>query len=291
MNNFIISTDTSCDMPEEFWSSHEDILRCILPFSVKGVEYTDNDDLSYKDYYNFLAEGNLAKTSQINQYETGLIFDKILSEGNDIIHIGLSGGVSSSHDNFRPTVQALLEKYPDRKIEIIDSASGSGGLGILVNECYKSRQDGKNFEKTTQYIHSIVQNICSMFIVEDLNHLRNGGRISRLEASIGTLLGIRPILKINELGEIFVAGKARGFKKASMFMYNTVVDELNQKVCDYLVITHGDAEEKALDLGKKLEDSTGVKVLYSPLDKVIGAHTGNGTLAVFYAANSRKQEH
>ena len=89
MNKFIISTDTSCDMPEEFWENHKDILKCILPFSIKGVEYTDNDDLSFEEYYAMLAEGNLAKTSQIIQYEAELLFDKALSEGYDIIHIGL----------------------------------------------------------------------------------------------------------------------------------------------------------------------------------------------------------
>ncbi len=287
MKKFLISTDTSCDMPEELWAAHSDLLVCMLPFSINGVDYTQNDTLSYTDYYSLLESGKLAQTSQVNQYEASIMFDKYMSEGYDIIHIGLSSGVSASHVNFEPTVKELRKKHPDRKIEVIDSLCGSGGLGILINECCKCRNNGKNFDETVEYITKLVPHILPIFIVDDLRHLRNGGRISGLEARLGSLLDVKPILKINLLGKIVVESKARGMKKAISIMIKNIIASFDLLLCDYLILTHGDSLDIAKKLGEQLVKLTGIKVLISPLNKVIGAHTGKGTIAVFYAGTAR----
>ncbi len=287
MSKFLISTDNTCDMPAEFWAQHTDIIKCPLPFSLCGVEYIEDDEISFQDYYRLLSEGNMANTSQINQYESNIKFEKALSEGYDIIHLGLSSGVSACHENFKPTIKALLAKYPDRKIELVDTLNGSGGLGILVSEAYRLREEGKDITQATSYINSILPNVVPMFIVDDLVHLKRSGRIRSLEASIGTLLGIKPILAIDSMGKIRAESKVRGMKKACKVLLEIALRKIDAKLCSFMVMTHGDDEVTARKLGSEIELKTGVKVLYVHLTKVIGSHTGKGTVAMFFMGEAR----
>lgn len=287
MNKFLISTDNTCDMPADFWAKHTDIIKCILPFTICGKEYTRDEDISAEEYYTLLSEGNMATTSQINQYECNLLFEKAFEAGYDIIHLGLSSGVSACHENFKPTLNTLRAKYPERKFELVDTLNGSGGLGILVSECLRLREEGKSFDETVSYIESILPNIVPMFIVTDLIHLKKSGRLKPIEASIGTLLGIKPILAIDKLGKLRTEGKARGMKKANKILLETTISKIDKNLCDFMVMTHGDDEQAARLVGTKIEEKTGIKVLYVHLTKVIGSHTGKGTIAVFFMGEAR----
>ena len=287
MNKFLISTDNTCDMPAEFWAQHTDVIKCILPFTICGKEYISDDDISFEEYYRLLSEGNMATTSQINQYLSNILFEKAFDAGYDIIHFGLSSGVSACHENFKPTIKTLLAKYPERKFELVDTLNGSGGLGILVSESLRLREEGKTFEETVSYIESILPNVVPMFIVTDLVHLKKSGRLKPIEASIGTLLGIKPIIAIDEEGKLKTQGKARGMKKANKVLLETTVSKIDKNLCDFMVMTHGDDEAAARLVGSKIEEQTGVKVLYVHLTKVIGSHTGKGTIAVFFMGEAR----
>ena len=287
MGKFLVSTDNTCDMPAEFWAKHTDVIKCILPFTLCGKEYINDDEISFEDYYRLLSEGNMANTSQINQYLSNLMFEKAFEEGYVIIYLGLSSGVSACHANFQPTIKALLEKFPERKFALVDTLNGSGGLGILVSESLRLREEGKSFDETVGYIESILPNVVPMFIVDDLVHLKKSGRIRTLEASIGTLLGIKPILAIDNLGKIRADSKARGMKKACKILLETAMRKIDKKLCDFMVMTHGDDEHTARQLGSQIERNTGVKVLYVQLTKVIGSHTGKGTIAMFFMGEAR----
>lgn len=286
MSKYKITTDYTCDLSEDFWKENP-TERVIMPYSICGKEYYTDEDMDYKVYYGLLKAGNMATTSQVVQYDAEERFSKIMAEGYDIIHLGLSGGVSASHENFMATVKSLNEKFPDRKITIVNTLNGSGGLGIMVYEAYKNMKNGMSYEDNVKYLESIVPNVYPLFVVDDLIHLKRGGRLSLVEATLGTLLGIKPLLTLDKNGKIGVEAKARGTKKAHIAMVektlNTIIPEDN----DFIIIAHADNMEGAERLGNLIKEKVNVDIMYTPLTKVVGSHVGKDTIGIFYKGKAR----
>lgn len=286
MGNYKFTADYSCDLPKSFWEEN-DVVRCIMPYTICGKEYMTDDDITDEEYFRLLSEGNMATTSQINQYDAEQKFDKILSEGYDIIHLSLSGGVTSSVDNFAPTVKSLLTKYPDRKIEIVDTLTGSASNGILLRDCIELQKAGKSYDEVLKYIYATIPKLHTLFMVEDLQHLRKSGRLNTIEATIGSLLGIKPILKMNEEGKISAIAKARGTKKGLSLIAEDVAENIIIADNSSIIITHADNIERAEKLGEFIQAKVNVDIEYVPLTKIIGSHVGKDTVAVFYKGKAR----
>ena len=288
MNKFVITTDYTCDIYPEFFDENE-IVRVLMPITIDGEEYDlENKKISSKDLYDKMRAGAACKTSQANQFDAITKFNDLLNKGYDILHLCFSSGVSSTFENFTPTVNELSKKFPDNKVIVVDTLCGSGALGLLLNDCLKLQKQGKSIEEVAQYCEENKLCYLHYYIVQDLVHLKKGGRINAIEATIGTILGIKPVLSLDYVGKINVVGKVRGQKKAFKTMVDMVMKNIIIPENDFLIMAHSDCLEDAIDIGKVLAERTGLEVKYCDLTCLIGAHVGPNTVAVFFKGHERQ---
>ena len=232
--------------------------------------------------------GAACKTSQANQFDAITKFNDLLNKGYDILHLCFSSGVSSTFENFTPTVNELSKKFPDNKVIVVDTLCGSGALGLLLNDCLKLQKQGKSIEEVAQYCEENKLCYLHYYIVQDLVHLKKGGRINAIEATIGTILGIKPVLSLDYVGKINVVGKVRGQKKAFKTMVDMVMKNIIIPENDFLIMAHSDCLEDAKEIGEVLTDRTGLEVKYCDLTCIIGSHVGPNTVAVFFKGHERQ---
>lgn len=281
-NNFVITTDYTADLSEEFYAK-SGIDRAILPFNIKGGDYDiKNNAISYHDFYQALRDGNFATTSQVSQYDAKEIFTKHLKEGKDVIHFCFSSGVSSSFYNFPPTIEELKEEFPDRKVVVIDTLAGAGALGIMVDHANKMRENGADFDAVVKHFEENKLKYYHYFIVSDLKFLKRSGRISGIEATLGVILGIKPVLSLDHAGKIKPVAKQKGMKKACQAMCTNLLDKLDRENSDYIIIGHGDNIEQAHKLGEMIKQELDIEIVYNNVSHLIGAHAGPDCLALFF---------
>lgn len=265
MNKFVITTDYTCDIYPEFFDEN-DIVRVVMPITIDGEEYDlENKKISSKDLYDKMRAGAGCKTSQANQFDAITKFNDLLNKGYDILHLCFSSGVSSTFENFTPTVNELSKKFPDNKVIVVDTLCGSGALGLLLNDCLKLQKQGKSIEEVAQYCEENKLCYLHYYIVQDLAHLKKGGRINAIEATIGTILGIKPVLSLDYVGKINVVGKVRGQKKAFKTMVDMVMKNIIIPENDFLIMAHSDCLEDAKEIGEVLTERTGLEVKYCDL--------------------------
>lgn len=287
MEKFIITTDYTADMPESFFIENK-IDRVILPFTIDNKEYDGRDNtISYEEFYSKIRNGSIASTSQVSQYDAEMIFSKYLEQGYDILHLCFSSGVSSSFDNFAATVKELKVKYPERKVLVIDSLSGSGGLGIMVDKALKMQKSGKTLEEVADWIEKNKLRFNHFYVVDDLGNLKRGGRISKIEATLGMALNIKPVLSLDDRGKINAVAKLMGKKKALNSMVQRVIDGIIPEENDFIVITHGGNLSLAKELGSKIKEKLDIEIIYTDLDYLVGAHAGADVVAVFFIGKRR----
>lgn len=288
MNNFIITTDYTCDINEEFFAENN-VMRLIMPITIDEEEYDlESKKITAKELYDKMRNGASCKTSQINQFDAITKFNEILSSGNDVLHLCFSSGVSSSFANFTPTVNELKKKYPNNKIIVVDTKCGSGALGLMLYDCIKMQKEGKSIEEISQYCEENKMRYSHYYVVQDLAYLKKGGRINAIEATIGTILGIKPVLSLDYEGKINVVSKVRGAKKAFKSMIDMVMKNIIIPENDFLIVTHSDCLEDAKEFGSILQERTGLKIVYCDLTCIIGSHVGPNTVAVFFKGHERQ---
>lgn len=288
MNKFVITTDYTADLTEQFYQE-SGIERVLLPFNIGNAEYDiKNSALSYTDFYNKMRSGAVVTTSQVSQYDATQIFSKHLEKGLDILHLCFSSGVSSSFDNFAQTVKDLKVKYPNNRVVVIDTLCGAGALGIMVDKAYKMQQGGKTLDEIATWIEKNKLRFQHFFVVDDLASLRRGGRLSGLEALVGTILGIKPVLALNHAGKILPIAKVRGQKKAYAEMERLTLDQINVEENEYIIVGHGDNLEYAKMVGEPIAKATGLPIVYNYINYLIGAHAGPNVVAVFFLGKTRK---
>ena len=260
-----------------------------MPITIDGEEYDlENKKISSKDLYDKMRAGAACKTSQANQFDAITKFNDLLNKGYDILHLCFSSGVSSTFENFTPTVNELSKKFPDNKVIVVDTLCGSGALGLLLNDCLKLQKQGKSIEEVAQYCEENKLCYLHYYIVQDLVHLKKGGRINAIEATIGTILGIKPVLSLDYVGKINVVGKVRGQKKAFKTMVDMVMKNIIIPENDFLIMAHSDCLEDAKEIGEVLTERTGLEVKYCDLTCIIGSHVGPNTVAVFFKGHERQ---
>lgn len=288
MDNFVITTDYTCDIDNQFIEDNN-IVRVVMPVSIDGVEYDlENSRITPKELYDKMRQGSICKTSQVNQFDAITKFDRILCEGKDILHLCFSSGVSSTFENFTATVNELKKKYPDNKIYVIDTLCGSGALGIMLYDCIKMQNQGKTIDEIAEYCESNKLCYSHYYVVQDLVHLKKGGRINAIEATIGTILGIKPVLSLDYYGKINVVNKVRGSKKAFKAMIDMVMKNIIIPNNDFIIMAHSDCLQDAMEIGNVLKERTGLEIKYCDLTCLIGAHVGPNTVAVFFKGHERQ---
>lgn len=290
MNDFIIMTDSCCDLPAQIADTLE---LSVLPlsFTINGKEhfnYLDNRDISSEYFYRLLREGTQCTTSAANATAFLSAMESILEQGKDILCICFSSALSTTCASAQMAAKELALKYPNNKIYIVDSLSASLGQGMLAYYAVQQKQNGKTIEQVYQWIEQNKLHLCHWFTVDDLNHLKLGGRISPAVAFVGSLLGVKPILHVDDTGHLVNVGKIKG-RRASLSQLVEKLEETEVHIAEQTIfISHGGCQEDAELLAKMIRKQLPVKdIIISPIGPVIGSHSGPGTLAVFFFGTKR----
>jgi len=288
MGDYVIVSDATLDLPAEVVKEN-DIHVIPMGLTIDDVEYMhypDERNLSISDFYGKLKNGSVSRTSQITPAAFHEYFTEILKEGKDILYIAFSSGLSGTYNTSRLVISELAEEYPDRKIYSIDSLCASIGEGLLVYLATQQKKNGMNIDELRDWVEANKQKVRHWFTVKDLYYLKRGGRISSVEAFVGTTLKIRPVLSTDDYGKLVVKSKLRGSKAELEFLVGRLeaegIDTKNQTI----IIAHGDNFEQVKELEALIRERNLVKdIIISNIGPVIGTHTGPGMLALTFVGN------
>lgn len=293
MSNFQLSCESTVDMPYSYISGR-DIAVAFYTYTVDGEVFVDDmgrDPEALPAFHRMLKEGKMPQTSQINHYTYLEYFEELLEKG-DVLHLAFGRGMSASVVNAQNAANELREKYPDRKIIVVDTLASASGYGMLVDYAADMRDSGSSMEEIEAWVLENRLNVHHQIYATDLFHLKRGGRVSGPAAMIGTVLGICPIMRLNEKGSIDAYSKVRSKKKA---MIETVkaMEEHVQDGYDYsgkCFICHADCIDDANTVKKMIEEKfKKVDVKIFDIGTIIASHTGQGTLALFFMGDDRSQ--
>ncbi|WP_308782012.1 DegV family protein [uncultured Blautia sp.] len=289
MREYVITTDNNADLPVEYYKEHN--VGCMyFSYTMDDVLYKQGSYMPEGEFYGKMRAGSMPTTAQVNPEEARLLFEPYLKEGKDILHIAFSSGLSGTYNSCRIAVEELREKYPDRIITIIDSLAASLGQGLLVYLAQKMKEDGADMQTVAEWAENHRKNIVHLFTVDDLNHLYRGGRVSKTTAVLGGMLNIKPILHVDDEGKLIPIGKVRGRKKSILELASLMDEKLgsHKDTCDTIFISHGDCLEDAKILAEKIKARYQINTeIINYVGSVIGAHSGPGTLALFFVGDLR----
>lgn len=289
---FKIITDSTADLPKEYLQEHN--LGCMpVNYILDGVTYGRDKELDWKVFYKMMREeGKMPTTSQINPAEAKEYFESYLEKDKEILYLAFSSGLSGTCGNIRMAADEIMEEHSDVKIIVVDSLGASMGEGLFVHKAVKMRDAGKSIEETAEWLEKHVLNFTHVFTVDDLFHLYRGGRVSKTAAVLGTMISIKPKLHVDNEGHLILIGKVRGRKKS----LSALVDYMEEKMGswteenrdDYVFISHGDALEDAEYVRDLIKERFGFRnFMINHIGPTIGAHSGPGTIALFFMGESR----
>ena len=287
MKEYVIVTDSSCDLPKRLvdeWG----IETLSLEVNIDGVGKFLNHEIEPEKFYEYLRDKRPVKTSAANMDSFCELFERIAKEGKDIIYIGFSTGLSATYSAGKNAAEDVMEKYPDCKIITVDSLCAALGQGLLIKYAVDKKNSGATIEELAEYVKETVPKLAHWFTVEDLFFLKRGGRVSAATAVMGTVLQIKPVMHVDNDGKLINVEKARGRDASikAMFarMKQSAIDPEKQTV----YIGHGDCYDDAKKLADMITAEFGITdILIDYVGPVIGAHSGPGTLALFFIASQR----
>lgn len=288
MSNYVIFTDSCCDIsPEVLKQWGVPYADMTFSFDGENKEYIGTD-ISNKEFYDRMRQGAHARTAAINADAFTHAFTPILDAGKDILYVAFSSGLSTTVNNAHIAVEDLKEAYPDRKIRIVDTLAASAGGGLMVYMALEKQKAGAALEENAAYLEELVPQHCIWFIVDDLEYLKRGGRVSPLVAFAGGVLGIKPVLQMDSEGHLVKVGTARGRKKAIEALAAKYAELSYEEKNTPIFISHADCREDAQQLVDMIEQRHGGKVTsLSEIGPVIGSHAGPGTIALFFVGKHR----
>lgn len=293
MGKYIISCCSTADLTKEHFEKI-DVKYIYFHYELDGVQYNDDlgESIPFEEFYEKMASGADTKTSQINADEFQEFFEPYLEEGYDILHVTLSSGISGVINSASIARDTLSEKYPDRKIYIVDSLGASSGYGLLMDTLAGLRSEGKSIDEVYNWAEEHKLNLHHWFFSTDLSFYIKGGRISKTAGTIGTILSICPLLNMDNLGRLVPRFKIRGKKK--------VIAEIVKKMEEYAkdrleysgkcYISQSACVEDAKEVARRIEErfpKLNGKVEINYVGTTIGSHTGPGTVALFFWGDKR----
>lgn len=285
MCDYVIVTDSTCDLPQAI-VDQLNINVIPMGFTIGDqayLNYTDERELSTKEFYNLLRKGNVSMTSQVSVQRYLDEFENILQEGHDIIYLCFSSALSGSFNASNVAANDLLEKYPQSKIYIVDTKAASLGEGLLVYHAVIKKRQGCPIDELKTWVEENRDSFCHWFIVDDLHHLKRGGRISSTTEMLGTLLSVKPILHVDNEGCLISMEKISGRKRALRKLLDKMEETYTVTEDQTVFISHGDCVEDAEYLADLVRSRIPVKdVLIGFTGPVIGSHTGPGMVGLFY---------
>ncbi|WP_196000031.1 DegV family protein [Clostridium sp. 1001271B_151109_B4] len=284
-----IITDSACDLTRDYIKNNNiGLLSLILNLDGQAIKDDLGETLSYKDFYNKMREGATPTTSQINAHEFEEEFIKYIKNGDSIIYISLSSSLSGTFNSANIAKNNLMDEYPNSNIYLVDSLSVSVGQGLLVAKACEMRDSGIGAEEIVNWLEENKRKVIHSILIDDLNHLKRGGRISGATAAIGGLLNIKPTLFLDNEGKLIQGEKIKGKKKALRFLVNEVIEKAVNAENEILYICHGDCLEEAETLRDMILEEVKFKdVIINYVGNVVGAHAGPGVLAAICLSNNR----
>lgn len=280
------TTDITADMIKEL-----DLQVIPMCYMMDGKTYHNipgGGEMTDHEFYEKLRSGKMSTTAQINSEEFTANFTPLLEQGKDILYLAFSSGLSGTCQSAFLAKKELEEKFPERRIEVFDTLCASMGEGLLAYHAAMLKKSGKTMDEVLDWLKENVLHLCHWFTVDDLNHLKRGGRVSAATALVGTALGIKPVLHVDNEGHLINVSKTRG-RRASL---DALVKEMEETAIDpaeqTAFISHGDCLEDAQYLEQQIREKLGVKKVYiNFIGPVIGAHSGPGTVALFFLGKVR----
>ncbi len=289
MNKYTIITDSSCDLSASL-AAELGVKAVPLSVFVDGKQYynyLDGSDIEPEVFYNQISEGALVTTSAINMEQVKAVMEGELFIGNDVLFLAFSSALSGTCNCICQAAKELAIRYPKRKIYVVDTLCASLGEGMLVYLASKEKQKGKSIDEVRDFAEEMKHNICHWFTVNDLGQLKRGGRISGVTALVGSMLQIKPVLHVSPEGKLESVEKAKGRNASIKAIFSKIeksaIDPKNQ----IIFISHGDCIEDAEKLAKMVKEKYGSEVIINYVGPVIGAHSGKGTLAIFFIGTQR----
>jgi DegV family protein with EDD domain len=289
MKKYIITTDTTCDLPQEYLDSHG-IGLFPLYYSMNNTVYGEDNFLEPREFYKKMRDGAMPTTMAINPDLARKLMTGYIEEGYDVLHIAFSSALSGSCSVATTVARELSDEHPDAKIIVIDSLCASLGEGLLVHKAVMLKESGKTIEEVADWLEKNKLQLCHMFTVDDLFHLHRGGRVSKAAAIIGTLINVKPVLHVDNEGRLIPLNNVRGRKKALI----SLVDQMETRLKNYdykndiFFISHGDCIEEAEFVAELVKERFGIKEdLIYYVSPTIGAHSGPGTVALFFMGKER----
>lgn len=290
MKDYVIITDNTCDLDEEFYKSHN-IPVIVLPYSIDDIVYGTDNKMSIKDFYNSMRNGKMPTTMAANPETYRSTFKKYLDEGLDILYLAFSSALSSSCGNAILAANELNEEYCDNSVTIIDTLCASMGEGLILYKAVMLKEEGKSLEEVAKYVEDNKLKVCHYFTVNDLNHLHRGGRVSKATAIVGTLINVKPVLHVPNAGTLVSVCNVRGRKKSLTTLINNMEERTKGIISedDVVMIAHGDCIEDAEFVADEIRNKFGIKnIIISYASQTISSHTGPGLIALFFMGTGRE---
>lgn len=286
----VIFTDSCCDLPLEYIRENKiELISLRVKYESEDLPDDLGQSIKYKDFYNKIKKGVTATTSQANAFYFEEEFRKQIKLDKSIIYIGFSSALSGCINSARIAKEIIEEEIPKANITIIDSKSASLGLGLLVYKATEMIKEGKTKEEIVKWIEENKLKVNHWFTVDDLNHLKRGGRISSTVAIVGTILNIKPIMHVDKEGKLIPVTKVKGRKKAIKDLFERFKENIINPEEQTIFISHGDCPEEAEVLRDLILAQYKVKdCIINYIGPVIGSHSGPGTIALFFIGNSRE---
>lgn len=275
----ILSTDSTANLPKELY---KELKISMIPMQIllNNKIYDDlSEDLSPEKYYQQMREGATPTTAQINEATCEEYFENLLKQGEDILHIAFSSALSGTYEVAKRVAEELNAKNKN-KIVVINSLNASMGQGLLVLKAHELNKSGKSIDEVASEVEKLIPYSCSYFTVDQLKYLVRGGRVSKFSGALGTLLNIKPILRVDEEGRLVAYKKVMSRGKS----ISTLADICAEKIADKSVvyITHAESKADAEKLAGILKEKLDVTPIMTDLTQVIGCHTGPGLIALFF---------
>lgn len=289
MKNYVIITDSTCDLPKNF-TEENNVEVITVPYSINGVVYDGKDkDMDIKDFYDSMRNGTMPTTMACNVADCSDVFRKYAEKNVDILYLAFSSGLSSTYGNGCIAANDIMEEYPECKITVVDTLAASMGEGLIVYYAVNLKKQGKSMDEVASWVEAHKSEVISRFTVNDLHHLHRGGRVSKTTAVVGTLINVKPVLHVDAEGCLKSLENVRGRKKS----LTRLLDMMEESIRDYsgenhiAMLSHGDCEDDARFIADEIKKRFGMDTMINILGQTIGTHTGPDLIALFFMGNNR----
>ncbi len=287
--SFKLVTDTASDLPREYLEKYDiDVLS--LAYIIEEDTYNWNAPMDEHEFYDKMRNGSMPTTSQVNIEDAENLFEKLVEKNDEILCLAFSSGLSGTYNSIAVAAQNVSEVNPGKKIRVVDTKAASMGQGLMVDWARKMKEEGKSLDEVADFMEENFNQFAHLVVVDDLNHLHRGGRVSKATAIVGSLANIKPIIHVDDEGHLITIGKIRGRKKALAHL----VDLMEEKMGDHVThnqtvfISHGDCLEDAQFVADEIKKRFGIEdFMINFVGPTIGAHTGPGVIALFFYGDKR----